>query len=159
MPSGVVFFLRDTPQRSHIANVFASPRFRFRERLAFYGSYMPKPGGAYIIDDEWRRRVREAIAEMVDENGKAMSEAKFAKRAGIAKSSLSEALSPTSVQTSVMPQIHAALGWEPPRLVIAPDTLEALAQFDALSDFKKGEMLEKLRAEAARERARNPKRR
>ncbi len=109
---------------------------------------MPKPGGAYIITPEWRRDVRLAIDAM------GLSDAKFAERAGIAKSSLSEALAPESIQTSVMPQIHEALGWDPPRLVIAPDTLEVLKHWDALSDFSKGSMLEKLKAEVAKERVR-----
>jgi len=115
---------------------------------------MPRPGGAYIITDEWRRKVRAAIDAMTDDNGKPLSDAKFAKLAGIAKSSLSEALAPESTQTSVMPQIHQALGWEEPRLVIAPDTLEALAQWDSLGEFARGAMLEKLRAEATKERSR-----
>ena len=115
---------------------------------------MPRTGGAYKITDDWRKEVRQAIDAMRDENGKELSDARFAELAGISKAALSEALSPTSIQTTVMPEIHKALGWKPPRLVIAPDALEVLAQFDALGEFKRGQMLERLRQEAQRERDR-----
>jgi hypothetical protein len=143
-----------TPKHSHIPNGFSTSTFGFRKRFGIYGGCMPRTGGAYIITDEWRRKVRAAIDALLDDNGKPLSDAKFAKRARISPAALSEALSPGSTQTTIMREIHEALGWEEPRLVIAPDTLEALAQWDALGEFARGAMLEKLRAEAAKETAR-----
>ncbi len=122
---------------------------------------MPREGPAYPISPEWRTRVREAIDALRDDNGKQLSDAKFAIRAGISKAALSEALRDDSVQTTVMPDIHKALGWPPPELVLNPDKLEMLKQWDASDDFERGRLLESARqaAKRVRERADGAKRR
>jgi hypothetical protein len=83
-------------------------------------------------------------------NGKPLTDAAFARLAKISKPALSEALASESVQTTVMPDIHKALGWRPPRLVLAPDQLELLAQWDAMDDFERGAQLERARSAAQR---------
>lgn len=104
---------------------------------------MPKPGPAYPITTEWRRQVRKAINDLIaggsDED--VDSDATFAKKAKIAKSSLSEALKPTSIQSAAMPQINEALGWPRPRVLSTPDELELWAAVEQLDDRELGRML------------------
>lgn len=101
-----------------------------------------RKGPAYPISKEWRTQVREAIDDIINDDGSEItSDAKFANHAGIAKSSLSEALLPTSVQSVVMPEINAALGWRAPRLLSTPDELEVWAVVEALSDLELGRFL------------------
>jgi len=146
--------LRVTPRCSHKPNAFASHPFGFRLRAASYDLPMPRKGPAYPITNEWRRDVRVAINAMRGEDGKPLSDAAFAKFAKISKAALSEALAIGSVQTTVMPDIHKALGWPPPRLVLSPDQLELLAQWDAMDDFERGAELERARSAAQRVRNR-----
>ncbi|HVY79864.1 MAG TPA: hypothetical protein VG994_02690 [Steroidobacteraceae bacterium] len=79
----------------------------------------------------------------IDEMG--VSQNQLARDAGISKASLSEALAVGAIQTTVMPQIHKALGWKAPPTTFSPDQFEALALYMDLNDFDRGEMLEKLR--------------
>lgn len=82
---------------------------------------MPRKGQAFPIDDNWRGQVRSAIAERFK------SEAAFARHARISKASLSEALSPGSKQSTLVPAIHRALGWPAPRpLLLSRDDEELL---------------------------------
>lgn len=114
---------------------------------------MPKEGPAYPISDEWRRQVREAIDKLIEdpEREDVVSDATFAKHAArIAKSSLSAALGPDSVQSTVMPQINAALGWPAPRVLSTPDELEVWAAVDALDERELGRILGKAEAALAR---------
>lgn len=56
-----------------------------------------------------------------------ISQAEFARRAGISKASLSEALNLDSKQSTLVPAIHKALGWPAPRpLLMSPDTEEMM---------------------------------
>lgn len=74
-----------------------------------------------------------------------IKQAELARRAKVSKTSITDALATDAKQTTVMPQIHKALGWEPPPTTFSPDQFEALALYSDLSDFDRGEMLEKLR--------------
>lgn len=75
-----------------------------------------------------------------------ISQNELARRAHISKSALSEALAPDSVQTTVMREIHKALGWEPPPTGFSPDALEALSLYDQMPDREQGEILAEMRA-------------
>lgn len=114
---------------------------------------MPKKGPAYPISSDWRLQVRDAIDGLIKDpdRDEIVSDATFAKRAArIAKSSLSEALKPTSVQSTVMPQINAALGWPAPRVLSTPDELEVWAAVEALDERELGRILGKAEAALAR---------
>lgn len=103
---------------------------------------MPKEGPAYPITDEWRRQVGEAIQDLIDDpNSEITSKATFATSAGIAKSSLTAALKDDSIQSTVMPDINAALGWPAPRVLSTPDELELWAAVEALDDKSLGRLL------------------
>ena len=104
---------------------------------------MPRKGPAYPILPGWRDAVLARIDELE------ISQNQLARDAGISKSSLSEALDEAAVQTTVMPQIHKALGWKEPPTTFAPDHFEASALYAALSDFDRGDMLAQLRAKVS----------
>jgi lambda repressor-like predicted transcriptional regulator len=105
---------------------------------------MPRKGPAYPITEDWQDWVRARIKEL-KKAGEARSQNEIAEMAGIAKSSLSEALSKSAVQTTVMPEIHKALGWPPP-LLCPPLYILALVQlFEQLDERTQGEWLERLR--------------
>lgn len=110
-----------TPTRSHKPNVFARPTSGFPRHLTYYDSPVPRKGPAYPIDNEWRQRVEAAIDSM------RISHAEFARQAKISKASLSEALSSSSKQSTLVPAIHKALGWPPPRpLLLSQDAEEIM---------------------------------
>lgn len=75
-----------------------------------------------------------------------ISQNQLARDAKIAKSSLSEALAEGAVQTTVMREIHKALGWKAPPTTFSPDRFEALSLYASLGDFDRGEMLGDLKA-------------
>ena len=114
---------------------------------------MPREGPAYPITKEWQQWVRERIDEMKS-RGELRSQNELAARVGISKSSLSEALSEDAVQTTVMPEIHKALGWPPPLLAPPVYVLELVAVFTRLPEMEQGRWLEMLRQEAVRARRR-----
>lgn len=104
---------------------------------------MPRKGSAYAIDAEWRARVEARLVEM------SISRAELARRAKCSRASITELLDKDSKQSTLVPDVHRALEWPPPApLVLAPDTLEVVAIYEALSDFDRGEMLGRLRAKA-----------
>lgn len=104
---------------------------------------MPKKGPAIPIPEGWKERVLERIDEL------GISQNELARRAKIAKSSLSAALAPESVQTTVMAEIHKVLGWDPPPTQFSPDAMELIALYEQMNDLDRGEMIG-----AARERVR-----
>jgi hypothetical protein len=104
---------------------------------------MPRKGPAYPILPGWRKAVLDRIEEMD------ISQNQLARDAKISKASLSEALAEGAVQTTVMPEIHKALGWKVPPTTFHPDAFEASALYSELGDFDRGEMLEKLRQKVA----------
>lgn len=111
---------------------------------------MPREGPAYPISDDWREQVADAIDELKKKPDSGItSRNDFAEKCGIAASSLTAALKPDSVQSTVMPQINAALGWPAPRVLSTPDELEIWAAVEALDERTLGRMIEK--AEAALE--------
>lgn len=114
---------------------------------------MPRKGPAYPITEDWQEWVRTRIAEM-KRSGDLRSQNELAERAGIAKSSLSEALGEEAVQTTVMPEIHRALGWPPPLLTPPIYVLRLVEYFQQLSDLEQGQQLERLRHAVEQERAR-----
>lgn len=121
---------------------------------------MPKKGPAYPITPEWRRQVRQAIDALIKDEAhdEISSDATFATSAGIVKSSLSEALKATSVQSTVMPQINSALGWPKPRVLSTPDELELWAAVDALDEREIGRLLGLAESTLARLRKRRDQR-
>lgn len=102
---------------------------------------MPRKGPAYPISPQWRARV---LGEMTHLK---ISQNELARRAKISKAAMSEALDAESVQTTVMPAIHKALGWPVPPVDFSPDSIEILAMYDSLDERGKGALMERLRIE------------
>jgi lambda repressor-like predicted transcriptional regulator len=100
---------------------------------------MPKKGPAIPIPSGWKERV---IAR-IDELG--ISQNELARRAKIAKSSLSAALADGSVQTTVMAQIHKVLGWDPPPTQFSPDAMELVALYEQMPEHDRGELIGRAR--------------
>jgi hypothetical protein len=69
---------------------------------------MPRDGIAYHVDDLWRDRVRDRLEE-IKQNREWL-----ANTSGCPKSMLSELLSGKRQQTTYLPELHEALGWDPP---------------------------------------------
>lgn len=108
---------------------------------------MPRKGPAYPILPGWRDAVLNRISELE------ISQNQLARDAKISKASLSEALAIGAVQTTVMPQIHKALGWPSPPTSFAPDHFEAAAIYAALPDFDRGDIMAQLRSRLAAKKA------
>lgn len=70
---------------------------------------MPREGKSYPIDEEWRSRVLEAIAQP------GRSKAWLARESGAPKSLVTELLNGARNATTYLPDIHTALGWDPPQ--------------------------------------------
>lgn len=100
---------------------------------------MPRKGPATAINDAWRTRVMDRIAEME------ITQNELARRAKISKGSLSEALDPGSIQTTVMAEIHVALGWDVPPTGFEPEALELLKLYSQMSERDQGAMIERAR--------------
>jgi transcriptional regulator with XRE-family HTH domain len=105
---------------------------------------VPKKGHQYPIDDDWKQRVRDRMKELE------ITQNELARQAKISKASLSAALATASLQSAYVPEIHRALGWRIPPLVLSPDVLEMVAQYDQLDSFDRGVFLERLRTEVAK---------
>lgn len=69
---------------------------------------MPREGISYHVDDLWRGRVNERLAELKKKP------AWLATESGCPRSMLSELLSGKRDSSTYLPEIHAALGWDPP---------------------------------------------
>lgn len=105
---------------------------------------MSREGPAYPITKDWQTWVRARIEEM-KRNKEVRSQNEVAHRAGIAKSSLSEALSDEAVWTTVMPEIHKALGWPPPLMTPPIYILRLVEYFQKLPEIDQGQYLERIR--------------
>lgn len=75
---------------------------------------MPREGTAYRIDDDWRERVEARLKALE------MSRAQLAREAGCPRSLITELLETDREktrrhQTTYLPEIHDALGWDPPQ--------------------------------------------
>ncbi len=100
---------------------------------------MPKKGHQYPIDSDWKDRVRARLLEL------RIKQNELARRAKISKAALSQALSPESLQTAYVPEIHRALGWPVPPLVLAPDVLELVSIYTQLEPFDRGAFVQDAR--------------
>lgn len=69
---------------------------------------MPREGTSYNVDQLWRDRVRERLAEL----GK--KPAWLAAESGCPRSMLSELLAGKRQGSTYVPEIHEVLGWPPP---------------------------------------------
>jgi hypothetical protein len=117
-----------------------------------------KKGPAYPVSPEWQREVRAGIDGLIEDESRddITSDATFARKAGIGKSTLTESLKPGAIQSVVMPEINKALGWPAPRLLSTPDELELWAAVETLDEREVGRLLG--RAELALERLRRQRR-
>ena len=95
---------------------------------------MPKRGPAIPVSPAWKKRVLDRIEEM------GISQNALARKAGISKSALSETLADESKQTTVMAEIHKALGWDPPP-TMTKDSLELMSIVEQLPERDQGEIL------------------
>lgn len=110
---------------------------------------MPRKGTAYPIDDEWRRRVEQRMAELA-----IPSRAELARRVKCSRAAITELFDEEQRQSTLVPDVHKALGWPPPSpLFLAQDAQELLALYNELSDFDRGEHIGGLRAKVAQKRA------
>lgn len=69
---------------------------------------MPREGSEYRVDDLWRTRVVDRLAELKKK------QAWLATTSGCPRSMISELLSGKRSNTTYLPEIHEALGWDPP---------------------------------------------
>lgn len=114
---------------------------------------MPRKGPAYPFTEDWQGWVRDRIEQMI-RDGEIPSQNAFAKKAGISKASLSEALKPGAKQTAYMPEIHKALGWPMPLRSPPNHVIRLVEFFTELPELEQGRWLEKIRQEVEEERAR-----
>jgi hypothetical protein len=112
---------------------------------------MPRKGHAYPVTEEWQGWVRDRLEEL-KAAGEMDSQNDLAARAGIAKSSLSAALKAGAVWSTVMPEIHRALGWPPPLLAPPIHILRLVDVFRRLPEIEQGIQLERLRQIVSAER-------
>lgn len=69
---------------------------------------MPRDGISYHVDNLWRDRVHERLGELKKK------QAWLATESGCPKSMLSELLRGIHGSSTYLPEIHKALGWDPP---------------------------------------------
>jgi hypothetical protein len=102
---------------------------------------MPKKGPAFHVDDNWRDRVRSRLAE------RAQSLSDLARVVDMPKSTLSELMNGLHQQTPFLPEIHAALGWDPPQPPLpSKDAGEVMYLWERMDDVGKQRMLDKGRS-------------
>lgn len=128
-----------TPPIFDIRDAYVNPRIRFTRISDVLRTLMPRISGqAYPIDDEWRARVRSAMDRL------GMSQADLARAAGCAFSTISELLSGNSKESPILPRIHLALGWTPPRLATLSGDAEVLmSRWDQLDKERRARLLER----------------
>lgn len=102
---------------------------------------MARRGPAYPVTKEWKDAVRGRMREL------GYDQKALARRVRCAQSTLAEMLAEEAVQSSIVPRIHAALGWPPPGLPIAsPDAGEMAYLFPRLPEDIREAMLAQARA-------------
>lgn len=69
---------------------------------------MPREGISYHVDDLWRARVTERLGELQQKSAWLSAES------GCPRSMLSELMNGKRDATTYLPEIHKALGWDPP---------------------------------------------
>ena len=101
-----------------------------------------KPGKAYVVDNDWRKRVEISLHE------KGWSRADLARESGVGKSTITELLNGKTDSCLELPAIHKALGWRWSEALplVSKDAGELLGLWDQLNDFEKGRLLERARA-------------
>jgi hypothetical protein len=101
---------------------------------------MARRGPAYPITDEWKSSVRLRLKEI------SMTEKQLASRIGCAQSTISETLSPASMQSSLVPDIHKVLGWPEPGVPVpSGEYSEVFTAWSLLPDVMKQGMLDQVR--------------
>lgn len=101
---------------------------------------MPRRGPAYPVTPEWKEQVKARLKEL------GLNQMLLAKKIRCAPSSLNEILG-DGLQSSLVPKIHAALGWPPPGLPISsPDAGEMAYLFPRLPEDIREAMLAQARA-------------
>ena len=96
------------------------------------GSSGPREGYGYPVKPEWQEDVKKRLAKI------GMTEKQLAKRIGCAQSTINDMLNKPGKQSALVPEIHAAIGWDPPPDVQtappipSPDAIEMAHMFDRL---------------------------
>lgn len=99
---------------------------------------MPRSGIAIAIDDNWRKRVRAAMAD------RGWRQADLAREVGCRPSVISEILGGRVSQSPYVSDIHERLGWEPPLPpVLSADAAELLYIWDHLDEVDRARFLER----------------
>lgn len=100
-----------------------------------------KSGTSYVVDDAWRKRVEDRLAE------KKWKRADLVRESRLGKSTISELLNGKLHECVGLPRIHKALGWDPPLPpVLSNDASELVGIWDRLEEFERGRLLERARA-------------
>lgn len=102
-----------------------------------------KRGHAYPVKESWQEDVLKAIDRL------GLKEKQLAKQVGCAQSSMHDLLhSPDARHSSLVPAIHAALGWDPPPdpqapvPLPSPDAIELGHMFDRLPEKLRAQMIQ-----------------
>ena len=105
---------------------------------------MPRKGHAYPVTEEWQGWVRGRIKELEDA-GEIDGQNGLARKAGISKSSLSTTLKKGAKWSTVMPELHKALGWPAPLRCPPIHVLQLVDAFLRMPEIQQGIELERLR--------------
>lgn len=101
---------------------------------------MPREGIAKAIDDEWRTRAAERLAE------KGWTKAMWADTAGCPRSLITELLDGKRSATTYLDELHQALDWPTPMPPLAAkDAGEMLYLWDRLDEVSRARLLERAR--------------
>lgn len=100
-----------------------------------------KKGTSYVVDDAWRKRVEDRLAE------RGWKRADLVRESHVSKSTISDLLNGRTNECVGLAQIHRALGWDPPLPpILSNDASELFAIWDRLNEFERGRLLERARA-------------
>jgi hypothetical protein len=121
--------------------------FDTRLQISNHDGRMPRgTSSRYVVDDNWRKRVEEALTEKNWSRADlARESSRFGKKVG--RSTITDLLNGNQNHCVSLPQIHKALGWDPPLPpILSNDASELFAIWDRLSTFERGRLLERARA-------------
>lgn len=101
---------------------------------------MPKPGVAYPIDSDWRKRVLVRMGEKGIKNKN-----QLAILAKCSRSAITEIFDPECQRSMLVPSIHKVLGWDPPpgSPLMSADEEEMLKVMRALPPEDRARMMER----------------
>ena len=94
----------------------------------------PREGHGYPVKPTWQEDVKAEIAK------RRITEKAFAKLVGCAQSTMHDLLNKRGRDSTLVPLVHAALGWDPPPdpqapvILPSPEALEVAAMFDRLPE-------------------------